>query len=134
MWIDDAVGATNSSITISIPAPVASAISIRRSLMNGRVLCMPHAMFMPFLIAPNAADEAQTNPSTDAIPVITLADATPRTVWATNPEDMGKTSAICSASFTWSTPGPRKNPHIEMIARISGNIEKSIENAIAPAM
>ena len=126
LWIDEAVGATKSSSTISIPAPATSAMSISRSFMNGRVLWIPQAMLIPFLIAPNAAEAAHISPSTDTIPVMIVSDATPLAVRATNPEDTGMTSATCSASSTWLTSGPRKNPQIETVASISGNIEKSI--------
>ena len=60
------------------------------------------------------------------MPVIVLAEATPLIVSAMKSEDMGMTSAICSASAALSTSGPRKNPHTDMTTSASGNIEKSI--------
>ena len=41
---------------------------------------MPHAAFMPLRIAPKAAEDAHSNPRTDATPVIARALATPWTV------------------------------------------------------
>ena len=91
-------GAITRSISITTPAPATRPRSIRRSLMNGLVLVIPQAALIPFLTAPNAAEEAQSRPRNEAVPVITRADATPRMVLLMNSVETGITSAIRSAS------------------------------------
>ena len=118
------IGAVKSTIRTNIPAPSTSAMSIIRSLKNGRGVVTPHAVFIPFRTAPNTAEDAQTKPKKLAIPVIVLALTMPSMVEPINSLDTGSTLAICWEMSDSFDSGPIKNPNAVITAKPSGNMEK----------
>ena len=88
------IGAVKSINNTNMPAPKTKPMSIKRSRRKGLGLVTPHAVLIPFLIAPNAADDAHINPRKLTIPVIVLASTIPSIVEPINSLETGNTSAI----------------------------------------
>ena len=119
------IGATYSREGMSKPAPATSPKSMRRSRRNGLGLVIPQALLIPLRIAPNTAQDAQSNPTNAASEVIGLPRATLFMFSPMKSVDTGMTCDTCSASAARSLSAPRKNPHTDIIAKTSGNMENS---------
>ena len=119
------IGATYSRDGMSSPAPAISPKSMRRSRRNGLGFVIPQALLIPLRIAPNTAQDAQSNPRNAATEVIGFPRATLFMFSPMKSVDTGMTCDTCAASASRSLSPPRKNPHTDIIAKTSGNIENS---------
>ena len=121
-------GARNRTVRRTSPAPSTRLKSIRRSFRNGLDSLTPHASLTPFLMALKTAVAATSMRRMDARPVRALALTMSSTVSLTNSVDTGTTLAMSLASSIWSCcpHGPMTKPTADMVASISGKIEKRV--------